>query len=295
MLRSMTGFGAGVLERDGLAVRAEVRSVNHRFLQVKIKLPPELIEHEALFEQELRRRLERGALTASVSIESGAGAGSVGVDLVLARQYQSLVVELGAALGLKGDLSLERYAALPGVLGPQAAHLGAENVLPIAFAALGRAIDSLLEMRAREGTALAVELGRHVDVLAERAAEIEGRMPLVVQRLHEALKKRVALLLTGSGSKPVAEPDLARELALLADRADVSEELARLGSHMAQVRLLLAGGAEGVGRRLDFLVQELLREVNTIGSKCNDADVALWVVDAKATVERLREQVQNVE
>lgn len=295
MLRSMTGFGAGALEGGGFVVRAEVRSVNHRFLQAKFKLPPDLLEHEATFEQQLRKRVERGALTVLVAVESDTGSSPIGVDLALALRYQKLVGELAGALGLSGDLSLERYAALPGVLGPQAAAVGATELLPLATGALETALDNLVAMRTREGEALAAELTRQLDQLEELSLRIRTRMPHVVEHLHESLRRRMGQLLAGEGGKPAAEHDLARELALLADRADVSEELARLVSHYAQVRGLVAGGADGVGRRLDFLVQELLRETNTIGSKCNDAEVASWVVESKATIERLREQVQNVE
>ena len=295
MLRSMTGFGAGALEGGGFVVRAEVRSVNHRFLQAKFKLPPDLLEHEATFEQQLRRRLERGALTVTVVVESDAGGSPIGLDLALALRYQTLVGDLARGLGLPGDLSLDRYAAFPGVLGPQAASVGAEELLPLATGALERAIDNLLAMRLREGESLSADLTRQLDQLDSLAARIRVRMPQVVEHLHDSLRRRMAQLLSGDTGKPAAEQDLARELALLADRADVSEELARLMSHFEQVRGLVAGGADGVGRRLDFLVQELLREINTIGSKCNDAEVAGWVVESKAAIERLREQVQNVE
>lgn len=295
MLRSMTGFGAGAVEHGGLVVRAEMRSVNHRFLQVKLRLPPELAEQESAFEQEIRRRVERGALTATVVVEAADGSAPLALDLALARRYCELLDQLADALGVPRDVPLERIAALPGVIAPQASRADDAELAPIARAALGRALDGLLAMREQEGAALAVELGRLLDQLEAHAASIAARMPEVVRSLHAALERRVALLLSGDTQRPVAEHDLARELALLADRADVSEELARLAIHIAQARKLVAGTGDGVGRRLDFLVQELLREANTVASKCNDAPVAQTVVEMKATLERLREQVQNVE
>jgi uncharacterized protein (TIGR00255 family) len=291
-LRSMTGFGAAAVERDGQVVRAEVRTVNHRYLQVKVRALGELGDFEGPLEAVVRRRLERGAVQVSLRMESASGEPPVEIDRALARRYAELARGLADELGLAGELDLGRLIALPGVLAPRGAASDAQALGAQAEAALTEALDALIVMREREGRALAEDMAGHLQHLGRLVEAIRARMPEVVRALFEAQRRRLAELL--GDSRPVAEADLARELALLVDRTDVSEELARLASHLEQCGELLAAGGP-VGRRLDFLVQELLREVNTIASKCQDARVAQWAVEAKTTVERLREQVQNAE
>ncbi|HEX6885674.1 MAG TPA: YicC/YloC family endoribonuclease [Planctomycetota bacterium] len=291
MLRSMTGFGAAAgAGRSGTPLRVEVRSVNHRHLAVKTRLPETLFALESEVEGRVRARCERGAVTVHVAAERG-GAGGARIDHALARRYRDELAGLAGELGLAPALSLDALVGLPGVLaaadGADEDTLGQE-----ALALLDEALERMLAMRAREGAALEADLRKHARALAQLAARIEKRMPRVVRANHAGLAKRLQALL--GGKLPVARDELAREIALLADKLDVSEELVRLASHLAQLDTLLAKGGR-IGRQLDFLVQEILREVNTIGSKCSDATVAHWVVEAKTHVERLREQVQNVE
>lgn len=309
MLRSMTGFGAAQLEHAGLALRAELRSVNHRHFQLKARLPAEFAGLEPELESLLRQRVERGSFNLSVHAErAGESAGPL-VDRALARRYarelRALALELAqdAAEGAHGssasapwrvasELDAARLLALPGVvLGSARAELGEGDARAL-HTVVGRALDELLEMRTREGAALTAELQRILAQLRALAARIEKRMPQVVRAHKSALHKRVRELL-GDAAR-LAPADLARELALLADRLDVNEELSRLSTHCEHFERLLAA-REPSGRRLDFLVQELLREANTIGSKCQDARAAHWVVELKAGIERLREQVQNAE
>lgn len=292
MLRSMTGFGAAADEgRSGTPLRVEVRSVNHRHLALKTRLPEALFALESELEGRVRARCERGAVTVHVVAERGGAGGGARIDHALARRYRDELAGLASELGLAPTLSLDALVGLPGVLGPADGEAGDE----LARAALGlldQALERMLAMRTREGAALEADLRKHARALAQLAARIEKRMPRVVRANHASLAKRLQALL--GGKLPVARDELAREIALLADKLDVSEELARLASHLAQLDALLAKGGR-IGRQLDFLVQEILREVNTIGSKCSDATVAHWVVEAKTHVERLREQVQNVE
>ena len=292
MLRSMTGFGAAAGEGgSGTPLRVEVRSVNHRHLAIKTRLPEALFALESEVEGRVRARCERGAVTVHVAAERGGAVGGARIDPVLARRYRDELTDLARELGLAPTLSLDALVGLPGVLaaadGADEDTLGQE-----ALALLDQALERMLAMRAREGAALEADLRKHARALAQLAARIEKRMPRVVRANHASLAKRLQALL--GGKLPVARDELAREIALLADKLDVSEELARLASHLAQLDALLAKGGR-IGRQLDFLVQEILREVNTIGSKCSDATVAHWVVEAKTHVERLREQVQNVE
>jgi uncharacterized protein (TIGR00255 family) len=287
---SMTGFGAASVEETGLSVRAEIRSVNHRYLQIKARLPHDLAHLEPDVEELIRRRAERGAFTVTIHVQRlGAGAFRVRRDTALA--YASALRELAAELHLAGELRLEHLLALPGVVeassdGPRSE--ADKHVLAV----VGQALDELRRMRASEGDALRRDLERNAVGLKKILAQIAERLPLVLALHHESLKRRVTELL---GDRiPASQGDLAFELAILADRLDVGEELSRLASHLEQLHVLFAKD-QPVGRQLDFLVQECLRELNTLGAKCNDATLAHWVVESKTLVERLREQVQNVE
>lgn len=300
-MRSMTGLGAASRSAASskskratavLALSAEVRSVNHKFLQLKLRLPSELALLEPEVEALVRKRLERGSVTLNVTSHGAAQLSAAELDVDLARRYKAQLVKLARELGLEPDIELDDLARLPGVFSNepdgQAMKRGRKLLLEVVEAAL----DNLAEMREREGKVLARDLAKHGAEIARIAALIRARMPLVVKNHHENLRKRVADLI---GEKAVVAPaDLAREIALLADRLDVTEELTRLESHLAQLSALCAKPGS-VGRQLDFLVQEFLREANTIGSKCNDAQVAHAVVELKTSIERLREQVQNVE
>jgi uncharacterized protein (TIGR00255 family) len=292
MLRSMTGFGAATGQVGPMHARVEVRSVNHRHLQTKLRLPLELAALEPEVEAQVRKALERGTVTLSVAIERAAHGGGALLDAALAKQYLAQVRALGADLGLAPDVSLAQLLALPGVVAPASNGELPEKLRGDLLALVRKSLDALVEMRTAEGRALAEDLHGNLAALAVLVARIEKRMPKVVRQQQKNLKKRVVELL-GPGAA-LSPTDLAREIALLADRSDVAEELARLKSHIAQFESEMRRG-ESVGRRLDFLVQELLREVNTIASKCSDADVAHWSVDMKARIERLREQVQNIE
>ena len=292
MLRSMTGFGAASIAHEGRTLRAEVRAVNHRFLQLKLRVPGEFGFLEAEIEKAVRARVERGALSLSVHV-SGAGAGRAPrVDFAAAARYRAELERLARENGLDPRVDLATLIGLPGVLAAEFDELELEREGRDVLALVARAVDALEEMRAREGEAMARDLLRSADAIAELALRIAERVPQAVAEQHAALKLRVAELLDGRPAP--SDADLARELALLADRSDVNEELARLASHIEQLRHLLARPGP-VGRQLDFLVQEFLREANTIGSKAGDAQIAHRVVELKTWIERLREQVQNVE
>jgi uncharacterized protein (TIGR00255 family) len=200
---------------------------------------------------------------------------------------------LAAELGIEPARSVESLLSLPGVIdAPEDGATETEHLAKPLLTLIDEAILQLVEMRESEGNALTVDLNRNSKAMAAVLTKIEGRMPEVVKAHQESLEKRVNDLLEGRVA--VNSQDIAREVAVLADRLDVSEEVARLRSHLDQFDTFLERGGD-IGRKLDFLVQEIHREINTIGSKCSDAQVAHWVVDAKTYAERLREQVQNVE
>jgi uncharacterized protein (TIGR00255 family) len=283
-MRSMTGFGRGAAERGGMRATVDVRSVNHRFVDLKLRGPIPTALEDAVTAR-VRAAIERGAVTVSVHVE-GPAVGSR-IDTAAARAAHARLAELAATLGVPGpDLALvvaQRGVAVADDSMPD----GSDAIV----AALDLALGQLAQMRTSEGHALARELAARLDeldALRARVVELAAAVPgQVQQRLHE----RVQRLL---GAAPVDWARVAHEVALLAERSDVTEELVRLASHLAQTRALIAAN-EPAGRRIDFLVQELGRELNTIGSKSNTAEITNAVVEAKAVLEKLREQAQNVE
>ena len=293
MLRSMTGYGAASSTVGAVALSVTLRAVNHRHVQVKSRLASELLALEGEVDKRVRARVARGSVGVHVNVERAPGSAPVQVDATLAATYARSLRELADTLDVDDTIDLRTLVGLPGVLSTADTSGDTEDLAAVLFATLDEALTALLEMRAVEGRAIEADLRTNLAALREIAGRVAERMPEVVRAHRDALRKRVDELL---GEARVTEADLAREIAVLADRLDVSEELTRLDSHLDQFDALLAGAADdSVGRKLDFLCQELFREINTLGSKCNDATVAHWVVDAKTHAERLREQVQNVE
>lgn len=293
MLRSMTGFGASSGQAGGRGVRVEVRSVNHRHLQVKTRLPHELAFLEGELESAVKKRLKRGSVTLHVEAPRAAASEAARVNLDVAERYRAQLATLSKSCGGDGSVPLAALVGLPGVVGvpeddPAALRREGKGVVKCAAEALAR----LVEMRETEGAALLADLRKNARAAAALVDRIEKRMPAVVKAHQKALGARVAELL--GDRHPLDGADLAREVALIADRIDVSEEVSRLRSHFDQFEAFLAKGGD-VGRKLEFLVQEIHRETNTVGSKCNDTKVSHWVIDLKTRIERLREQVQNVE
>ena len=288
----MTGFGLGEAEADGLAVRAEIRSVNHRFLQVRYRLPPEFADLEPQVDLLIKKSLSRGSVTVSLQVTRRAEPTAVTVDEEVAARYLKLLKKAGKNLGVENDLTLSDLTALPGVVGTRFDERGRRKQSKAILAAAKAALENLLSMRELEGENLHKDLEKHARLSTRLRAQIAKQMPVVVENHLENMRKRAQDLI---GEETRIEPgDLVRELAVLAERTDVSEEISRLGSHLEQLDSVLQKGGE-VGRKLDFLVQELYREANTIGSKCNDAKIAHAVVELKTHIERIREQVQNIE
>ena len=288
----MTGFGAGRGEAGGEAVSVELRSVNGKFCEVKPRVPRELSALEPELVKTIKARISRGVIDAFVRREAGAARGPAPrADLPLAAAYAKALRDLKDSLGLAGEPTVQDLAAMEGVIAigdtapdPQAA----ATALQLALSA---AIDALDQMRRREGEALARDLSARLDAIEKGAREVSLLAPLQVNAVRERLAARIAELTRGVSLDPAR---LAQEVAVFADRTDVTEELTRLASHLAQARGLISSQAPA-GRKLEFLVQELNREINTIGSKSQHAGIAGMVVELKAELERIREQVQNVE
>lgn len=292
MIRSMTGFGAGRGQSGGEAVTVELRSVNGKFCEVKPRLPRELSPQEPELVKAIKARIARGAVDVFVRRESPTATTlAPQIDKPLAAAYAKALRELKTELGLDGEPSVHDIASLEGVLklGETAADV------PALEKALGQALDQALgaleQMRRREGEALARDLAARLDNIEKGANEVARLAPLQVSAARDRLAARIEELTKGIALDPAR---LAQEVALFADKTDVAEELTRLASHLAQARALVQSDAPA-GRKLEFLVQEVNREINTIGSKSQHAGIAALVVDLKAELERVREQVQNVE
>jgi len=287
----MTGFGSAEGKVLGGRLSIEIRSVNHRYFNPQLKLPFELGGVEGPLRERLRQLLERGHVTVSARwIEAPQREAAVAVDLARARQLVAAAKELKKRLKLKGEVDLAFVARQPDVLNAHqdgSAPAQWSEVEPIAE----RAVQELLGMRAREGAALAAELGGRLGALEQAAGTIEQRAPERLAAELARLKKAVAELAAGV---QIDEQRLAVEVALMADRVDITEELVRLRTHLAACRTALASDG-AVGKQLGFLAQELLREVNTIGSKANDAGIAQTVIAMKGELEKLREQLDNLE
>jgi uncharacterized protein (TIGR00255 family) len=292
---SMTGFGRASATLGERAVSLEVRSLNHRGLEVKVRahdlrLAPE-IEIEML--RVVRRRITRGSVAINVGDEGTAGAGA-GLDVGRVRQLHAALDALRADLGLGAAVDLATVGAyLAASRTSPAAELPA-RCWPDLATALGNALDGLVAMRAQEGATLVVDLRGRLDnlrVLVEKIAELALVVP---GRAARRLEERLAALVSAT---PAIDPArLAHEVAVLAERLDVSEEIARLRAHFEHLGALLDGqGQDAPGRRIDFLAQEVGRELNTLGGKVQDAGIAALVIDGKAELEKLREQAQNIE
>jgi uncharacterized protein (TIGR00255 family) len=287
----MTGFGAaeGPVGRGQL--RVEIRTVNHRFFNPAFKMPGELAALESELRDRLKREFERGHVAVSLRwADNGTAAGTLQLNVDRAREAMARLRELQQAVGLTGEVSLELLARQMDVLTvdePEPAPVAWAEVEPI----VAQAAAECRGMRRREGEALAAELHRRVTAIEQHAALVEELAPARMIRERDRLRASVASLLDGIA---IDEARLAQELAIQADRLDITEELVRLRAHLAATREAL-GGEQAVGKQLGFLAQEIGREVNTIGSKANDATIGQLAIAMKGELEKFREQVENLE
>jgi uncharacterized protein (TIGR00255 family) len=294
MVRSMTGFGRAEVSGDSIAVTVEARSVNHRHLDVALRLPRTLASLELDARRLIQGRLERGRVDVAVQVTPLAGAGThrVQVDGALAREYVARAQALAIELGLTGGPSLDWVLERTGVMRLEDAEpVEPSAPWPLLAQALGQALDELIARRTAEGERL-VEALRSLHVDLTGAIEImAARAPMASARREQRLRERLRALLAET---TIDESRIVTEAAVWADKTDVSEELARLRAHLAEFTLALDKGGP-VGRALDFLIQELNREVNTVGSKADDLELSQAALTAKGVLEKIREQVQNLE
>lgn len=292
MMRSMTGFGRGEAASQFGRIVVEMKAVNHRFSEVVCRMPRQFNALEEQVRKLVQGKVSRGRIDLFVSWDAAAQARGVKVDKELAMAYYNSLKELAEEIGSNSELTLDTLAKLPDVLKVGEGEVTAEQLWPLLQSAALQAVTNLIAMRQREGDALADELHARLVTIEALGESVAERAPQVVEDYRNRLTRRLDELLPQGHT--VDPQRLAQEVAIFADRSDVAEELQRLASHIAQFRQTLQEN-EAVGRKLDFLVQELGREVNTIGSKANDAAITNQVVTAKAELEKIREQVQNIE
>ena len=289
-MNSMTGFGRGEAVSDGVLWRAEISSVNRKQLEIVIHLPREIADLETALRNKLAAKLSRGRVQVSITADHGSASDAVlRVDETLAQQYAAQVQRLTAQLGLTSAASdITRW---PGVFNLEQGARSTEKSQPFIEKAVDAAMTQLLAMRQTEGAHLKADISRRLDALAAMLQRAHDMSPKIVTRHRDALRQRLA---DAGTPLPLDDERLVKEIALFADRCDISEGVTRAESHIKQFHAYM-NGAEPAGRALDFLSQELFREFNTLGSKANDAALAQTVVQAKTELEKIREQVQNIE
>jgi uncharacterized protein (TIGR00255 family) len=293
MAASMTGFGRAASRGKGTRLLCEIRSVNHRFLSTKVRLPSPLQQLETWVEQRVKSRVQRGSVEVAVFWRDAGTRLVARLEPKIADAYLADLRAYFKRRGIRDDVSPQTLLSLPGVLAPADPDAVSRDFKPDLQRVVDAALDALVAMREREGARLAKSLRREVQLVTECVAAVRQRVPETVVAYQRRLNERIALLLQGQSVAPDAQ-GIAREVALFAERSDVTEELDRLTSHEAEFEKLLAR-AGPVGRELEFLVQEMGREVQTIGSKLQDAELLTRVRAAKASLEKLREQVANLE
>ena len=293
----MTGFGAGAATDGGTTAEVEVRSVNNRFLKLQTRLPDGFAALEPRLEAAVRERLNRGAVSVAVRVKSPGQSGRLALAADVLDGYRTDAEAYAVAAGLAAPADLSAYLRLPGVVREEAADSGDPTAdFDLVLRAAADALDALDEFRSREGAAMAEELRSQIATLRDHLSAIEARAPRLAEEYRTKLHARVSGLLAEAGAE-MSPADLTREVIVFADKADVTEEIVRLRTHLDAFDAALSGddGGDAPGRKLDFLTQEINREVNTVGSKANDADLAGAVVGMKGAVEKLREILQNLE
>ena len=291
MISSMTGFGAADGAIGDARASIEIRTVNHRFFSPSLKLPAVLSRWEGEIREILRQKIARGHVTLTARFDRAMGAGPV-IDEVRLAQYAVTLKELKKKHGLGGEVDLATVLHLPDVVAAQSEEIdsGAGQALAVI---VNKAVDNLISMRRAEGAQLAAFLVERVAAVETRLARIERRAPIRLKEQHERIKRTVSELIGAAGADPQR---IAQEIAILADKMDVAEELDRFRSHLAAFReTAQSRTAEPVGKRLGFILQEMLREANTVGSKASDAQIQEDVIATKEELERIREQVENLE
>ena len=296
MIRSMTGFGRGESADETGKVTVEIRAVNHRYLDISVKMPRKYAFAEEAIKAAVKEKLYRGKVEVNVSIDNaGQSDSDVKLDADLAAKYYDALSTLRDSFdfGEESKVSLSLLARMPDVIKTSAAEEDEEAVTGRLVAAARKAVDDICRLRETEGAKLAADLEARADTVSDIRARIEKRAPEIEKEYAAKFRARIEELLEGVYEVPAER--VALEAAVFADKANITEELVRLDSHVSQLRTFLRTGGEAIGKKMDFLIQEMNREANTIGSKSNDREITSMMLDLKAEIEKIREQVQNIE
>jgi len=293
MLKSMTGFGRSEKQNGRYSFRAEVRSVNNRFIDINARLPKFLNQLELKLKKLVKSKCSRGSFDLTISLETidgSSNASEVRPNLALAEQYLNAFKEIKKELKLDGEIEIASLLSLRDIIKTEALEFDASQEKTI-LAVVEDALAELVKMREAEGQSLEIDILGHIDEIGRLTEFIKSRGPTVIKESHDRLREKIKAL--GEGFD-LDETRLAQEAAILADRSDFSEEVVRLESHLRQFKTIAQTG-DPIGRKLEFITQEINRETNTIGSKSADYQVSQAVIEVKSRTEKIREQIQNIE
>lgn len=290
MIYSMTGYGRGQYEEGGIKYTVEIRSVNHRFLDIYVRMPKYLSIEEKI-KSFIKQRISRGRVDVYVNEERGEEIKTIEVDKNLSKAYYYALEELKKEFRIQEDISLSLLASFPDVLVRKEVEKDEEALWGIIQPALDEALSNLIKMRMQEGRELAQDIEKKLEALEKIVSAIKERAPKVVAEYREKLKDRIKEIFELS---KVDEQRLEEEVVIFAERSCIDEELVRIKTHIEQFKNNMTA-PEPKGRKLDFILQEMHREANTIGSKSQDVEIKTKVIDLKSEIEKLREQVQNIE
>ncbi len=293
MIKSMTGFGKGEYADDKRSVTAEIRAVNHRYCDVSVRLPKRYAFAEEKIKSIVRQTAKRGKIEVSIMIETMGDADvAVNLNKQLSRQYYESLQELRKEFGIKENISLRDISSMPDVLKAKSCVEDEQEIIEAIQKAMTVALQNFDEMRKQEGAKLKEDLEKRGEKIRNYVEQIAERAPKLQVIYADKLKNRISELLGRDAQ--LSDERIATEAAIFADKANITEELVRLDSHMIQLKTIL-NGEKSEGKKLDFLVQEMNRETNTIGSKANDLDITRTMLEIKSEIEKIREQVQNIE
>jgi uncharacterized protein (TIGR00255 family) len=291
MIKSMTGYGRAEAVQQGRSIVVEAKSVNHRFLEISLRMPSALFPLELEFKKKISEKIKRGRVEVFIRLEAEESTGVANLNLEIARNYFAALQQLKDEFGLKEEIGLRTLAGFRDIFSPPAeAEISADLSGRIA-SVLEEAMAMLMKMRQGEGVALYQDMEQRLDSIRHILKTIDVRAPQVLIEYQKRLTERVKELASGFA---LDDNRLAQEVALLAEKSDITEEVVRMQSHIVQFEELLRSD-EVEGKKIDFLLQEMNREINTIGSKSNDAEIARQVIEAKSELSKLREQAQNIE
>lgn len=293
MIKSMTGFGRGEFRDTNYHLKIEIKTVNHRYNDISVKMPRHMNYLEESIKKIVKNNISRGKVDVYLNLEYIDGAPvDIKVDMNLAKTYKESLDKINDELGLGGEIRISNILFLSDIIKTERKEIDEESIWTVVKNSLQMAIEDIMTMKTREGRELEIDMISHLVEIEKVLLAIEARSPSVVVEYKEKLKSRISDLLDNDIS--IDDEKLSHEVVYFADKSNINEEIIRLESHIGQFKGILKE-EDTVGRKLDFLIQEMNREINTIGSKANDTEISSAVVDIKSSIEKIREQVQNVE